>query len=215
MNAMTEQDHWLMITAELMANEEVVRFVRTISSCEIEVVEQSSVGAANSTVGRCHLNVREQVEQQGGKQVYGWQIATERTEGATLKGCVYAMFHSCWKEGNGVLWDITDAAVNTRLFLPDPLRQYDYENEISYNNRVVFLSDYECRNAMDKVAKNKTYYTAKGYKSRDTVFEKYKRPKSLEEVHAALPQKYRTATGEINPAGYEWLCLKYAVSMRH
>lgn len=213
MNAVTERDRWEMIKAELMADSEKMCFVNSISKGEPVVVQRRNA-AVSSKAGRCHLNVREQVEQLGGRQVYGWQIATEQTEGAQLRGCVYGIFHSCWQDDAGVNWDITDEQQKTRVFLPDPVRVYDFENAVSYNNRVVFLSDYVGKNPKEQVVHNQTFYTAKGFKSRDPVFEKYKQPKSIEEVVAALPSKYRMNGDEVSYEGQLWLALKYSVSFR-
>jgi hypothetical protein len=213
MNAVTERDRWETIKAELMADSEKMCFVNSISKCEAVVV-QRRYGAVSSQVGRCHLNVREQVEQLGGKQVYGWQIATEQTEGAQLRGCVYAIFHSCWRDDAGVIWDITDEQQKTRVFLLDPVRSYDFYNAVGYNNRVVFLSDYVSKNPKEQVVRNKTFYTAKGFKSRDPAFEKYKHPKSIGEVISAVPSKYRMNGDEISYEGQLWLSLKYSVSFR-
>lgn len=214
MNAISGYDYWDMIKTEIMADAEKMAFIRAISKGDLLVVRRADFDCVNSQAGRCHLNVREQVAQLGGKQVYGWQIATEGTNGAELSGRVYAVFHSNWMDEAGMLWDITDPIQQSRVFLHDPLRVYDFENKISYNNRMVFLSSYEQISAADRVVRNKMLFTANGYLSRDRIFEKYKMPTSLEELQTALPSQYVNEDGKISDDGYMWLSLKYSVGVR-
>lgn len=214
MNAISGYDRWDMIKTEIMADAEKIAFVRAISKGELLVVRRADFDCVPSQAGRCHLNVREQVAQYGGKQVYGWHLNTERTNGAELSGRVYAAFHSNWMDEAGMLWDVTDPIEQYHLFLHDPLRVYDFENKISYNNRMVFLSDYVQINAADRVVRNKMLFTANGYLSRDRIFEKYKMPTSLQELQTALPSQYVNEDGKISDEGNMWLSLKYSVGVR-
>lgn len=206
--------YWEAIKSQLLADKEAVQFLKAISTEDVQVVNQPIPGTQQSQVGFCHLNVREHVKRHDGKQIFGWQIATELTEGKALQGCAFAVFHSNWLDGNGQLWDITEAHLKTRLFLPDPTRSFNFDTLTDYNNRVVFFSDYMPKHPLEHVAKNKTYYTALGFKSRDRVFEKYTQPKSTTELLSSLPQKFRENTNngeQLNYEGMEWLALKYAV----
>lgn len=207
-------DYWDQMRAQLLANTEVTQFIKAISQQSLEVAHRIKSPANSSQAGFCHLNVREQVEQHGGKQVYGWQIATELTEGKDLHGTAFGIFHSNWLDPNGVLWDVTQPTLNTQLFLPDPARVFDFATLTGYNNRVVFLSDYKLKHPLEQVARNKTYFTALGFRSRDRVFEKYTQPKSREALLASLPSRYFENTdGEehLSYEGMEWLALKYSV----
>lgn len=188
--AAIEHADWLRVKTELQQDQEKMQFVNAISKCAIEVVNRASTVFANNAIGQCHANVRDQVKQFGGKQVFGWQIAGEMTEGAAMKGSICAVFHSNWLDGCGVLWDITAETQKTRLFLPDTVRAFDFDKSMGYNNRLAFLSKGLPTNTSHKLVRNKTYYTALGHISRDRGFEKYTVPKSREAMLAALPSKY-------------------------
>jgi hypothetical protein len=207
-------DYWDQKRAQFLANTDVVQFVKAISKQSLQIVHRANTTANASQSGFCHLNVREHVEQHGGTQVYGWQIATELTEGNDLHGAAFGIFHSNWLDANGVLWDVTNTTLNTQLFLPDPARVYDFSTLTGYNNRVVFLSDYKLKHPLEQVARNKTYFTALGFRSRDRIFEKYTQPKSREALLASLPPRYFANTDgndQLNYEGMEWLALKYSV----
>lgn len=206
--------HWQQIKAELQQDLEKMQFVNAISKCAIEVVNRASTVFANNAIGQCHVNVHDQVKQFGGKQVFGWQIAGEMTEGVAMKGCICAVFHSNWLDDNDVLWDITAETQKTRLFLPDPVRAFDFDKAMGYNNRLAFLSKGLPANTSHKLVRNKTYYTALGHISRDRGFEKYTVPKSREAMLAALPSKYVVniaGKNQITEDGMKWLALKFTV----
>ena len=192
-DAAIAHQHWQQIKAELQQDKKKMQFVNAISKCAIEVVSRTITTGAHNAAGNCHANVREQVKQFGGKQVFGWQIACELTDGAAMKGCVYAIFHSNWQDDHGVLWDIAAEVQTPHLFLPDPVRVFDFENAVGYNNRVAFLRKGLAAGTSHKLVLNKTYYTALGYLSRDRGFEKYTVPKSRE--------------------GIEWLALKFTLRL--
>jgi hypothetical protein len=206
--------YWEAVKSQLLADNEVAQFLKSISTEEVQVNNRANPGTQQSQVGFCHLNVREHVKRHDGKQIYGWQIVTELTEGKALQGCAFAVFHSNWLDGKGQLWDITEATLRTRLFLPDSTRSFNFDTLTGYNNRVVFFSDYMPKHPLEQVARNKTYYTALGFKSRDRVFEKYTQPQSTAELLSSLPQKFRENTNngeQLNYEGMEWLALKYSV----
>lgn len=210
----TTYNYWDQKRTQLLDNTEVTQFIKAISKQSLEIAHHIKTPATSSQARLCHLNVREQVAQHGGAQVYGWQIAAELTEGEGLHGTAYAIFHSNWLDENGYLWDVTEPTLKTQLFLPDPARVYDFETLTSYNNRVVFLSDYQLRHPTEQVARNKTYYTAIGFKSRDRVFEKFTQPKSREALLASIPTRFiENSDGEehLNYEGMEWVALKYSV----
>lgn len=209
-----EHAHWQQIKAELQQDHEKMQFVNAISKCAIEVVNRTITTGANNATGHCHANVRDQVKQVGGKQVFGWQIACELTEGSAMKGSICAVFHSNWRDDYGVLCDIAAESQKPHLFLPDPVRVFDFDKAMGYNNRVAFLSKGLPADTSPKLVRNKTYYTALGYLSRDRGFEKYTVPKSREAMLAALPNKYIINTAgenQITGEGNEWLALKYTV----
>jgi len=210
----SEHADWQQIKAELQQDQEKMQFVNAISKCAIEVVNRASTVFANNAIGQCHANVRDQVKQFGGKQVFGWQIAGEMTEGVAMKGSICAVFHSNWLDDCGVLWDITAEMQKTRLFLPDPVRVFDFDKSMGYNNRLAFLSKGLPAGTSHKLLRNKTYYTALGHISRDRIFEKYTVPKSRDQMLAALPSKYVfdiAGEKQITGDGIEWLALKYTV----
>ena len=209
-----ELQHWQQIKAEVQQDQEKMQFAHAISKCAIEVVSRTITTGAHNAAGNCHANVREQVKQFGGKQVFGWQIASELTDGAAMKGCIYAIFHSNWQDDHGVLWDIAAEVQTPHLFLPDPVRVFDFDKAMGYNNRLAFLSKGLPADTSHKLVRNKTYYPALGHISRDRGFEKYTVPKSREAMLAALPSKYIVniaGKNQITEDGIEWLALKFTV----
>jgi hypothetical protein len=139
-DAAIAHQRWQQIKAEVQQDQEKMQFAHAISKCAIEVVSRTITTGAHNAAGHCHANVREQVKLFGGKQVFGWQIACELTDGAAMKGCIYAIFHSNWLDDNDVLWDIAAEVQTPHLFLPDPMRVFDFDKAMGYNNRLAFLS---------------------------------------------------------------------------
>lgn len=80
----------------------------------------SHVQGFTPLINQCHLNALIQKRFAGGTIVYGWLL----WEDAAAETCE-AMFHSVWRDDDGVMCDITprvDGELKV-LFVPDPNRQ--------------------------------------------------------------------------------------------
>ena len=90
---------------------------------------------SNNAANNCHYNVREQVQQHGGKIVNGWLL--NRSPALINIGQWHWAFHSVWQTEDGELYDITYDPNNTRefsTFVPDATRTVDLTDGTSYND---------------------------------------------------------------------------------
>lgn len=82
-------------------------------------------------MGICHANGYYHAQKYGGKQVFGWLIWQH---GNTFE----AEFHSVWETPQGQLKDISPRYYGEKvvLFVPDPKRKYDMQNNRSWMNLI-------------------------------------------------------------------------------
>jgi hypothetical protein len=115
-------------TTPKVITSQVSSFLKSISPAPASYLPY--VGLGKMEFGRCHLNVRSYVENQGGNAVYGWLIWESSIH-------LEAEFHCVWEDHHGDLWDITPRvdAEPLVLFLPDPRRFFDWKRNISWANR--------------------------------------------------------------------------------
>lgn len=99
---------------------DVVSFCRSIVSGAVPTFVPVSP-APHSKVSECFINVEQQVELQGGKQLIGWAVWQ------WPRVFIEAEFHSIWQSPNNQLVDITPQrpAIPRILFIHDPRRTYD------------------------------------------------------------------------------------------
>lgn len=80
--------------------------------------------------GECFYNVQEMVKHNGGEIIYGWTVWSWPN--------VYmeAEHHAVWRNPGGQLLDVTPKVHSEKivLFLPDPLRSYDFATEKRLDN---------------------------------------------------------------------------------
>jgi hypothetical protein len=135
--------------------------------------------------GDCHENCR-QAEADGlGLRVSGWYVMNEFTHDGFADGMCRLMHHSNLMLVDGSLLNITsDDDANFHIFIQDEARDFDFDNRIGYNDRMVFGDSFLVGRA---VPRNKVHFAAKGEFSRDIYFEKFKIFKSDESESIQVP----------------------------
>lgn len=111
-------------------NKELRRIIKHVSG---EMPVFLPYTEAGYRAGACHNNVRAHVEANGGGQIYGWMVWA-------LGPIIDFEFHSVWKNTNGDFVDLTPRRDGeaTVLFVPDPVRHYDFATNMTWNNRIFF-----------------------------------------------------------------------------
>ena len=122
--------------------------------------------------GNCHENCR-QAEADGlGLRVSGWYVMNEFTHDGFADGMCRLEHHSNLMLADGSLLNITsDDDANFHIFIQDEARDFDFDNRIGYNDRMVFGDSFLVGRS---VPRNKVHFAAKGELSRDIYFEKFK-----------------------------------------
>ena len=126
-------------TTPLTVTGEVRAFCRQISNGTAQYLPYTDYGLA---AGYCHYNVAFLCEKFGGSVLFGWMIWIMKTTYRGIKiDCQDAEFHSVWQTATGELIDPTPRSDGeaTILFLPDTKRQYDFETQSHYANKLNHL----------------------------------------------------------------------------
>jgi hypothetical protein len=165
------------------------RFLEVTSSYVPIVVENDAAFPEFSSRNKCHINCRS-VELDGkGRRVSGWYIINEFVSSDFPRGMMRLVHHS-----NVLLVD--DKMINPtfdygnshHLFLRDDERDYDFDKDIGYNDRMVFGDEFMLGADSHKaVPRNKVLFAADGEFDRDLYYEKFTVHKSTDEVLAACP----------------------------
>ena len=135
--------------------------------------------------GNCHENCR-QAEADGlGLRVSGWYVMNEFTHEGFADGMCRLMHHSNLMLADGSLLNITsDNEASFHIFIQDDLRDFDFDNRIGYNDRMVFGDSFLVGRS---VPRNKVHFAAKSELSRDIYFEKFKIFKADERESIQIP----------------------------
>ena len=105
------------------------------------VLVKQKLDTANNQPLNCHYNVKNQIDERGGKVVNGWLLNKENR--LISNGIWYWTFHSLWQANDNQIYDITIDKHNTReysTFWIDDSKDIDLVNGISYNDIVIFDS---------------------------------------------------------------------------
>ena len=107
-----------------------------------------------------------------GLRVSGWYVMNEFTHDSFADGMCRLMHHSNLMLADGSILNITkDEYAKYHIFIQDDLRDFDFDNRIGYNDRMVFGDSFLVGRS---VPRNKVHFGAKGELSRDIYFEKFK-----------------------------------------
>ena len=146
-----------------------VRVSGLIEACKI--IDLGRLASVASTFyklnkrGNCHENCR-QAEADGlGLRVSGWYVMNEFTHDGFADGMCRLVHHSNLMLADGSLLNITsDDDANFHIFIQDEARDFDFDNRIGYNDRMVFGDSFLVGRS---VPRNKVHFAAKGELSRD------------------------------------------------
>jgi len=210
---------WTEQMNQMISNNHLARYLRAISPLDPILVENSKEGAdAKEVAYKCHWNVKQRVETNGGAPVFGWIVKPSRLDDDDrADGLVMSVFHCNWLAPDGKLLNITPFEGKFHIFLQDNVRKYDFNTNTSYNMRIIHLDSFVPPKGMTSLAHNVTYFCADRHISREKIFEKFKKPDNLDEAFAAVPASMRcTFNGELDftEEGKQWLALKYNVFQR-
>jgi hypothetical protein len=135
--------------------------------------------------GNCHENCR-QAEADGlGLRVSGWYVMNEFTHDGFADGMCRLVHHSNLMLADGSLLNITsDNDASFHIFIQDDVRDFDFDNRIGYNDRMVFGDSFLVGRS---VPRNKVHFAAKGELSRDIYFEKFKIYTADEKILITIP----------------------------
>jgi hypothetical protein len=104
------------------------QFCKKINDETAIYLPYTDVGGAK---GLCHDNIKALVEQAGGSAQFGWLIWQDHNH------ALDAEFHCVWRSPAGDLVDVSPRLDDCKfvLFLPDPVRRFDFDTMTTYCNR--------------------------------------------------------------------------------
>ena len=120
----------LNATTPQTISEQVLEFCSEIS-IDFPPIYVPVIPHSNAELNQCFYNVRDNIEVEGGNQIFGWTI-WEFPEVYLEAEC-----HSVWQAGSGGLLDITPKkdAENRILFLRDDRQKFDFVKPKWKDNR--------------------------------------------------------------------------------
>ena len=209
---------WTEQMQYLRSNQYIRNYLKAISKEEMIIVKNRKAGVTgNQPPGMCHENVAKLVKRIGGSAVYGWYVNPYlANDNPNFDGAIHSVFHCNWCTPENVLVNVSPESGLYHIFLPDPVRRYDFNTCTSYNNRTVYLDSYSPPFTAYNPARNVTYFTAGQYASRDRIFERYNRPNTTEEALENIPahmKKFSNGSLQLSDEGRRWLSLKYSVRL--
>ncbi len=212
------QEGWTSLLNEIENNRSLMGFLNAISSNPITIVKVRKKGKSGSQPQHmCHENVNTFVKEHGGKQIFGWVLHHWKLNSSKeYDGVFTAIFHSNWLTPENNLVSITPEDTDFQLFLPDTRRSFNFANNESYNNRVIFLDNYDPPSTAKNPTRNVTFFRAGSYIERDKFFEKYRVPVSTEEVFNAVPESMKRIFNgryQLTEEGKKWACLRFSVNL--
>ena len=138
--------------------------------------------------GNCHLNCKKAEEDGLGIRVSGWYVMNEFTHEAFANGMCRLIYHSNLLLADGTMVNITKGGSETsHIFIQDNGRDFDFENMIGYNDRMLFGDKYMVGCS---VPRNKVHFAARSEFSRDLMFEKFKIYKPSERSQFTIPTNF-------------------------
>jgi hypothetical protein len=211
-------DGWNEQLLYLTSKSQVRNYLRAMSKSDLVVVRNRKKGVTSQQPAHnCHNNVDKLVKRIGGQAIFGWYIypymANDKAE---FDGMIIGNFHCNWLTPENELVNVTAEDGAYHLFLPDNHRKFDFDTKTSYNNRVIYLDNYNPPSFAINPSRNVTYFRCKQYQSRDRLFEKYTIPKSITEAVNSLPDRMKRIVNgriQLTDEGKQWLHLRFAVSL--
>jgi len=171
------------------------KFIEITSPYQPIVVANNPNFFINNYRNQCHENCRLAELEGKGKLVSGWYFMNEFMFSDYQSGCLRLVHHSNLLLEDGSYLNLTNEGERThQIFLRDDKRKFDFENQVGYNDRMVFGDNFMVgRDFVKAVPRNRVLFGAEGEFDRDLMYEKFTVHQTRDEVMAALP-KGLTAT---------------------
>jgi SEC-C motif len=109
-----------MNTTPKTITQQILDFCKTLDATQVPVYLPLT-HVQGTLRNECYPNVENQIKKHGGSIQYGWAI----WENPNI--LIEGLFHACWRDDSGKLFDITpkDDGEQQILFLPDTKRKYE------------------------------------------------------------------------------------------
>lgn len=203
----SSREGWDRIKQEILAAPSYQRFLSVTSNQDLAVVENRADFSELNQENNCHENCQRLEELGMGTAVSGWYVLCDTIFNEVPTGVCRLVHHCNLQLLDGALVNPTIDNMNSpfHLFLRDDKRGYDLDQEIGYNDRMMFSDTYEPEPYSTKsVPRNKVLYARDEYFSRDLAYERFKVYKTLGELAAAVPKSLSQADRKL------WMALKVA-----
>jgi hypothetical protein len=198
---------WEQRTLEIMAVPNYKKFLEITSPYGLHVVASNPDFSKLNQKNNFHENCKLLELQGKGRAVSGWYLLCDLLFSEIPRG-VCRLIHHCnlqLEDGSLINPTIDNAGQPFHLFLRDDARSYNLEQEIGYNDRMVFGDAYQLAQGQYASApRNKVLFARDEYFSRDLAYERFKAYKTVEELATAIPKSLSAKEQEL------WLALKVA-----
>jgi hypothetical protein len=183
-------DNWNAALEQIMAVPSYKKFFEITSPHKPVVVSNTSCAGVPNTLGYCHLNCHKAELEGIGTHVSGWYVMCEFLHNEIPTGMCRLIHHSNILLSDGTLINPTvDYGRSHHIFLRDDERVFDLQNNVGYNDRMVFGDAFlRGHHTSRPVPRNKVLYTARGHFDRDPIFEKFTFYYTPKDLWAAVPK---------------------------
>jgi hypothetical protein len=108
------------------------------------IVRPIGVGTGAETPLRCHSTSREYVAQHGGELVHGFWVSPKAEKGEAAGKRFQFIYHTLVRQSDGQLVDPNYVPGKAKLFVEDPSRPYDYDQDIGWGDVYVHDVPFRC-----------------------------------------------------------------------
>ncbi len=182
---------WESVKQQILEVPSYKKFLSVTSDQDLSIVANKSDFSGFNKKNNCHENCQRLEELGMGTAVSGWYVLCDIIFYEVPPGLFRLVHHCNLRLSDGTLINPTIDNINVpfHLFLRDDKRRYDLDQEIGYNDRMMFSDAYEPEPGITKsVPRNKVLYARDEYFSRDLTYERFKVYKTLGELAAAVPK---------------------------
>ena len=185
-NVVNTFEGWSEALEKMLKVQSYKKFFAVTSKFEPIVVENDSTLFEKNKEGFCHLNCKDAENEGLGKRVSGWYVMNEFTHEVFNSGLCKLVHHSNLLLANGKIVNPTVCGDEVaHIFIQDDERDFDFENKIGFNDRMIFGDSFLVGNS---VPRNKVHFSALSEFSRDVYFEKFKIYASGEDAMKVIPK---------------------------
>lgn len=201
---------WEKALEQTLAVKSYNKFLQITSPLHPIIVENNSNLTITNSRNQCHENCRTAELNGLGKKVSGWIIKNEFIYSDFTEGMMRIVHHSNLLLPDGTYINITkNEDCSRHIFLPDENRNFDFENMIGYNDRMVFGDAFLVgRDSKKAIPRNKVFFASGSEFDRNLIYEKFKVYFTKEAVYADMPKNINKAEQS------KWLTLKSTASFK-